>query len=153
MTTSRWHAKSMTPDGIPVNPFASALPFFSAPSASLAPVSSVLPAFLGSRGAQARPPFSRSQTSSCGLQAFEHSRLHPELSLWSAAAALRWRVAPFIVRDRNLSSGPYVIAGLALTLSANCLFARVTRFKDADPGASAFRAFHRWDYHEGKVTA
>ena len=52
---------------MPVNPSALALPFSSAPLASVARVSSVLPPFLGSRGAQARPPFSRSQTSSCHL--------------------------------------------------------------------------------------
>ena len=109
----------MTPDGIPVNPSASALPFFSALSASVARVSSVLPTFLDSRGAQARPPSLKSQTSSRGLQAFEHSRLHPELSLWPAAAALSWLVTPFIVRDRDLSSGPNVIAGLALPAPAD----------------------------------
>ena len=109
----------MTPDGIPVNPSALALPFFSAPLASVVRVSSVLSAFLGSRGAQVRPPSSRSQTSSRGLQALQHSRLHPELSLWSAAAALRWFVTPFIVRDRNLSSGPDVVAGLALPAAAD----------------------------------
>ena len=52
---------------MPVNLSASALPFFSAPSASVARASSVLPPFLDSRGAQARPPSSRSQTSSCHL--------------------------------------------------------------------------------------
>lgn len=109
----------MTPLAYPVNPSAWVLPFFSAPLASLARVSLVLPAFLGSRGAQARPPSSRSQTSSRGLQALQHSRLHPELSLWPAAAALRWLVTPFIVRDRDLSSGPNVVAGLALPAAAD----------------------------------
>ena len=104
---------------MPVNPSASALPFFSAPSASLARVSSMLPAFLGSRGAQARPPSSRSQTSSCGLQALQHSRLHPELSLWPAAAALRWLVTPFIVWDAYFCCGPDVVAGLALPAAAD----------------------------------
>ena len=104
---------------MPVNPSASALPFSSVPWVFVARVSLVLPAFLGNRGAQARPPSSESQTSSCGLQTFEHSRLHPELSLWSAAAALRWLVTPFIVRDRDLSSGPNVVAGLALPAAAD----------------------------------
>ena len=69
-------------------------------------------------GGSGTPP-SSSQTSSCGLQAFKHSRLNPELSLWSAAAALRWLVTPFIVRDRDLSSGPNVVAGLALPAAAD----------------------------------
>lgn len=57
----------MTPLAYPVNLSASALPFFSAPLASVVRVPSVLPTFLDSRGVQARPPFSRSQTSSCHL--------------------------------------------------------------------------------------
>ena len=108
---------------MPVNPSALALPFSSVPWAFVARVSSVLPTFLGSRGAQERPPSSRSQTSSCGLQAFEHSQLHSKLSLWSAGAAFRWLVTPLIVRNGDLSSGPNVVTGFALTLSADGLFA------------------------------
>ena len=104
---------------MPVNLSASVLPFFSGPSACVVRAFSVLPTFPDSRGAQARPPSSRFQTSSCGLQALQHSRLHPELSLWSAAAAFRWLVTPFIIRDRNLSSGPDVVAGLALSAAAD----------------------------------
>jgi len=59
------------------------------------------------------------------LQSFKHPQLHPKLSLWPASAAFSWLVAPFIVRHADLSSGPNVVAGFALTLSTDGLFARV----------------------------
>ena len=96
-----------------------------------------------SRGAQARPPCARSQTSSRRCQALKHSAMHAKLRLGLAVKSLNRLVAPLSVWNRHLSSCPNVIATLALASSAYCLLAGVTRFKDADPRASALRALHQ----------
>ena len=96
-----------------------------------------------SRGAQARPPCARSQTSSRRCQAVKHSAMHAKLRLGLAVKSLNRLVAPFSMRHRHFSSSPNVIASLALASSANCLLAGVTRFEDADPRASALRALHQ----------
>ena len=98
---------------------------------------------LSSRGAQARPPCAESQTSSRRCQALKHPAMHAKLRLGLAVKSLNRLVAPLSVRHRHLSSGPDVIASLALASSADGLLAGVTRFKDADPRASALRALHQ----------
>ena len=96
-----------------------------------------------SQGAQARPPCAGSQTSSRRRQAFKHPAMHSKLRLGLAVKSLNRLVAPFSMRHRHLSSCPNMIATLALASSAYCLLAGVTRFKDADPRASALRALHQ----------
>ena len=111
-------------------------------SFSLASVALALQS-LSSQGAQARPPCAGSQTSSRRCQALKHPAMHAKLRLGLAVKSLNRLVAPLSVRDRHLSSGPDVIASLALASSADGLLAGVTRFKDADPRASALRALHQ----------
>lgn len=96
-----------------------------------------------SQGAQARPPCAGSQTNSRRCQTFEHPAMHAKFRLGFAIKSLNRLVAPLSVRHRHLSSGPDVIASLALASSADGLLAGVTRFKDADPRASALRALHQ----------
>jgi len=99
--------------------------------------------FLNNRGAQARPPCARSQTSSRRGKTLKHSPMHAELRLSFAVKSLNRLVAPLSIWNKHLSSCPYVIASFALPSSADCLLACVTRFKDADPRASALRALHQ----------
>ena len=113
------------------------LSFFSLASVALAAQS------LCSRGAQARPPCAGSLTSSRRCQTFKHPAMHAKLRLGLAVKSFNRLPAPLAFGHRHLSGGPNVIATLALASSADCLLACVTRFKDADPGASALRAFHQ----------
>jgi hypothetical protein len=96
-----------------------------------------------SRGAQARPPCAGSQTSSRRCQAFKHPCLDAKLSLVAAVEPRCRLVAPLSMGHWHLSCSPDVVASLALASSADRLFAGVTRFKDADPRASALRALHQ----------
>ena len=96
-----------------------------------------------SRGAQARPPCAGSQTSSRRCQTFKHPAMHAKFGLGFAIESLNRLVAPLTIWHRHLSSGPNVVASLALASSADRFLAGVTRFKDADPRASALRALHQ----------
>ena len=98
---------------------------------------------LGSRGAQARPPCAGSQTSSRRCETLKHPAMHAKFRLGFAVESLNRLVAPLSMGHRDLSSGPNVIASLALASSAYGFLACVTRFKDADPRASALRALHQ----------
>ena len=96
------------------------LSFFSLASVALAAQSP------SSRGAQARPPYAGSQTSSRRCQAFEHPCFDAKLGLVAAIEPRCCLVAPLSVWDRHFSSCPDVIASLALASSANRLLAGVT---------------------------
>ena len=98
---------------------------------------------LGSQGAQARPPCAGSLTSSRRSKTFKHSAMHAKLRLGLAVKSFNRLPTPLAFGHRHLSGGPDVIATLALASSADCLLACVTRFKDADPRASALRALHQ----------
>ena len=113
------------------------LSFFSLASVALAAQS------LGSQGAQARPPSAGFRTNSRRCQTFKHPSLNAKLRLVAAIEPSHVLVAPLAIWHRHLSSGPNVIASLALASSTDCLLAGVTRFEDADPRASAMRALHQ----------